>query len=358
MTMLRHALIGLVIAAAGCKSASETPVVVRTSFVARDLGPGTCFAVAENGSVAGYLAAAQDGLPVGPFLLVQDAGGSYTRHNVAKRAADDQLSILNLARFGRWVGFSNGPDHTEATTYDPAHEQWTTVAALGPGDRTNVIGLNADGWMVGVDRTFPDDGVPYGRPVLWTPAGAIRDLGPKLMPALGGTGVANAINGDRQIVGGVDMPDGQFHAYRYDDASGKVSDLGSLGGSYAEALDINDKGIIVGKSETAAQLFHGFVFDGTLQDLGTLGGDSSLALRVTNDGTVLGMSQTAEGALHPFVANQVSGHWQLTDIAPAQIDGRAVSTIQVSGISQRGQIAATAVYQDGPEDRCVLLSPN
>ena len=50
-----------------------------------------------------------------------------------------------------------------------------------------------------------------------------------------------------------------------------MTDLGVLGGAFSDAFDINDRGEIVGQSETTSGAVHAFLFkDGVMHDLGTL----------------------------------------------------------------------------------------
>jgi probable HAF family extracellular repeat protein len=65
-----------------------------------------------------------------------------------------------------------------------------------------------------------------------------------------------------------------FHAFAYDTTgrnAGVMRALGTLGGSYAIAFAINERGDIVGESETASGAVHVFVWrDGVMIDLGAL----------------------------------------------------------------------------------------
>jgi probable HAF family extracellular repeat protein len=83
--------------------------------------------------------------------------------------------------------------------------------------------------------------------------------------------------------------------------SGKITNLGSLGGRHSQALAINDLGVVVGWSETASGDRHGFVWqNGAMRDLGTLGGSYSAALDINNAGKIVGGSSTASGVGHAF----------------------------------------------------------
>lgn len=81
-----------------------------------------------------------------------------------------------------------------------------------------------------------------------------------------------------------------------------ITDLGTLGGSVTEALGVNNKGQVVGESQTGAidqygnPVYHAFVWDSVhgMRDLGTLGGDlTSVAVGINDAGTVVGTSTTA-----------------------------------------------------------------
>ena len=65
----------------------------------------------------------------------------------------------------------------------------------------------------------------------------------------------------------------------------RLTDLGTLGGSYSQGVAINASGQVTGTSNTADEATHAFLWDGTtMQDLGTLGGSRSEALPSTTRG--------------------------------------------------------------------------
>lgn len=100
-------------------------------------------------------------------------------------------------------------------------------------------------------------------------------------------------------------------------ASGYIAvDLGTLGGTYSEALGINHWGQIVGQSSTAAGGSpHAFIWqNGTMTDLGTLDPHYQYtdAVAINRAGKVVGSSQTASGEEHAFT-------WKkgvMTDLGP------------------------------------------
>jgi len=74
--------------------------------------------------------------------------------------------------------------------------------------------------------------------------------------------------------------------------------LGTLGGGYSNANDINDSGQVAGESETATGDVHAFITaEGGMgmRDIGTLGGRSSAALGINDSGQVVGWSDTSTG---------------------------------------------------------------
>jgi len=114
----------------------------------------------------------------------------------------------------------------------------------------------------------------------------VTDLG-----TLGGTfSYANAINDIGQVTGGAALPNGFTHAFLY--TAGAMSDLGTVGGSFSQGEGINHSGQVTGIGATAGGLSHAFLYSGgSMQDLGTLGGSSSFGRDINDSGQVTGQSQ-------------------------------------------------------------------
>jgi probable HAF family extracellular repeat protein len=173
-------------------------------------------------------------------------------------------------------------------------------------------------------------GVPGDSPAGSGQAGwVIRDLG-----TLGGkASYAYAINDRGQVVGESETASGVMHAFLWQ--SGEMTDLGALGGSWSYAYAINGRGQVVGESDTAPGAGYGHAFlwqKGKMTDLGTLGGDGWTRARAINDrGQVVGESETASGVMHAFL-------WQ---------DGKMTDVGSPRGWSDDTESSATAINGKG-----------
>lgn len=114
--------------------------------------------------------------------------------------------------------------------------------------------------------------------------------------------------------------------------NGVMANLGRLDAShgYSIAHDINDHGDIVGQSESSAFLYHG----GTITDLGTLGGSYAIAGGINNSGQIVGIASNIYGVTHAFLFSEGT----MEDLNPGGSYSRAYS------INDSGQV--TGVYAE------------
>jgi probable HAF family extracellular repeat protein len=114
-----------------------------------------------------------------------------------------------------------------------------------------------------------------------------------------------------------------------------ITDLGTLGGGFSEAVAINERGQIVGMAYIKSGRGHTFVWQaGKMRDLGTLGGKESSAADINDHGQVVGEAEikakTSDGGpiTHGFL-------WQSGTM-------RDLGLFSPEDINNRGQIVGTA----------------
>jgi len=129
---------------------------------------------------------------------------------------------------------------------------------------------------------------------------------------------ANGVNGIGQVVGfsGPKRDSNQSRAFLWTYQTG-MRDIGTLGGSYAQANAINEAGFITGTAQTpatslaaaAVEATHAFIYNprgagpAAMRDLGVLGGSSSYGTAINNYNHVAGYST--------FKANSVNANSEL-----------------------------------------------
>ena len=212
-------------------------------------------------------------------------------------------------------------------------DRLTDLGAL-PGVNDSIPAwISASGFVAGISENGMLDpliGFPQLQAVLWDRAGNTTDLG-----TLGGnSSLALAVNSVGHVVGvaanslpddfsGVMLPSAtQARAFLWQD--GQMRDLGTLGGNDAIALDINERGQVIGFSftnsspnaTTGLPTAHPFLWEqGAMKDLGSLGGTFAVPGSLTgtfsvgaggvdlnNRGEVVGTSSLAgDDTWHPFL---------------------------------------------------------
>jgi probable HAF family extracellular repeat protein len=119
-------------------------------------------------------------------------------------------------------------------------------------------------------------------------------------------------------------------------ATYSITDLGSLGGGRTTPMGINNRGAVVGSSNTVDGRTRAFLYTGSsLIDLGTLGGDESFAYRINDNGIIVGRAQDASGRFHAFVTRLIGGAIGLSSL-DARLDGDYGAAL---GINSVGDVA-------------------
>lgn len=290
-------------------------------------------------------------------------GDFESSRNAARWSVDGAATELDdLGEYGSASGINDnglvvgqswtaGFDH-----YVPVSWAGTTPTALPmlAGDVAGAAyGVNNRGVIVGVNG--PQN---YGQThaVMWR-NGKVVDLGTlgDQTDQASRSSAANSINRQGVIVGSSDTETPRsVHAVQWD-TSRQIHDLGTLPGDQQSwAADINDRGVIVGRSEhTAANersAVHAVAWvDGGVRDLGVLPGHQhSRAYAINHSGTVVGSGAADDGAF-----SDVALVWPHLDRAPQDLNKLlnkgcgSFKLTHASGINRDGVIAATGVYVDG-----------
>jgi probable HAF family extracellular repeat protein len=249
-------------------------------------------------------------------------------------------------------------------------------ATLG-GNHTYGIDINNRSQVVGSSdistepRTEPDFfGHPYAFHANVWDKGVVTELG-----TFGGdSSEAQGINSRDQVVGfaytpelypnlGFQIP----HAFLWD--KGVLTDLGTLGGNVSLGLETNEKGQVIGWSETSEvdpnsgfPFIHAFVWeDGVMIDLGTLGGNNSFVETngINNRGQVVGGSETAEVDPNGFPIFHAY-LWEdgtMTDLNSRIPADSGWEQINALGINDRGQIVGFGLI-NGQSHASILTPTN
>ena len=214
--------------------------------------------------------------------------------------------------------------------------------------------INERGQVTGAARTAVDELHAF----LWEEDNGMTDLAP-------GETVSRSrgINNRGQIVGNVGTS-GFGDCNRVDvpqvfptravmwGGDGTITDLGTLGGIFATAKGINDRGLVVGASSTVREQIHAFLWqDGTMTDLGTLGGTYSGAMQINQRNQVVGFAYTGTGEPNAFLWTR-GRMTDLNRLIPKR-SGWILTT--ATAINKAGQIAGWG--EIGGQTHAFLLTP-
>ena len=181
------------------------------------------------------------------------------------------------------------------------------------------------------------------------PTGVIEDLGTLGGQSSIGLGINNAgnVTGSSYVSAG-DPHSAGLHAFRYVDGLGMI-DVGALPeGDISEGNGINSGGLIVGGSFVEGFVPHAFLATATLAliDLGTLGGEYSYAWDINDQGVVTGEAETnVVGRWHAFRRTS-DGLTDLGTLGGTRSVGRAINESgQIAGESRTPNDAALRAFR-------------
>ncbi len=234
----------------------------------------------------------------------------------------------------------------------PVFDRAVSVSDLTLGGPTNhglsiAFGVNAKGRVVGGSAPDPRDTSSDAEHAFVAIGDSLHDLG-----TLGGSfAEAHGVNRSGSVVGW-SYAAGSEEFRGFLTTRHRTIDIGTLGGSSTFAMGINDDGVIVGASTLAGSFTtgaptHAFArSDGEMTDLGTLGGTSSWAEAINSSGTIVGFSSTrGDESTHAFAFSD--GY--MFDLGT--LGGASSSAF---GVNDAGQIVGSAERGDG-ETHAFLL---
>jgi probable HAF family extracellular repeat protein len=241
--------------------------------------------------------------------------------DLALSGGDSVGSDINT--LGEVTGYRVGPDGRNRAF---AYLAGITVDLKGPaGFDSYGIAVNDLGQVLG---TYSDK---LGTHAFLYSLGIKRDLVPGKVSSIYGGQALSALG----HVTGSFVDRGVTRGFVY--LNGRLTDIGSLGGSYTFGFGINLKGDATGVSERVDGRRHAFIYSGgRMSDLGTLGGPTSFGYAINVSKHVAGESMIKTGVFHAFVYSQ----GRLSDLGAAieTLHGKGPVESVAYGINNAGQV--------------------
>lgn len=251
------------------------------------------------------------GEPAGAVLDLGTLGGSS--------------SASDINTWGVVTGRSATFDERTYAIVTTPHDTMRALQVSGDGDAFG-MSINDRGDVAGIaDAAGGRNGFLYA-------GGAARDLGP---------GWPQSLNNLRDVAGWAWWPpDAPAESVAMAWNANGVARLLGPAGKRGEALDVNDRGEVVGWMADPGGVAHAVIWepDGTVVDLGFGGGIASTAVAINEIGDVAGFRYAADSKAHAFIWRSDTG---MTDLFPPDVESQATD------LNNAGEIVGVTIERDG-----------
>ena len=283
-----------------------------------------------------------------PKLTGNETQGFGLSHGYLAGIINNPNGNISASRFSSAEVLGNAIiEHSAAASTIP----WTTKALQNLPNTNRSIAYDVNVHLVCVGTDFTNN-FAHQFAVSWDSAGNVTDLNTLDNNSTLKLTTANAINDSGLIVGQALGMSG-FTPFLYE--NGTATDLGSLGGSFGQANDINSSGQIVGQSSLANFQSRAFLYaNGMMTNLGTLpGGNQSAAQAINDSGLIVGFSNLANDAHHAVLWDTNGTIHDLNDLAP----NSTYTYTSATTINNHGDIFVQAVNKSNAQFG-LFLSPS
>jgi len=220
----------------------------------------------------------------------------------------------------------------------PDKQQSTLLGSLGPAPgESGATAINTRGTVVGYSQQGASPDVARVHAFRWTAQTGMVDLDPN-----GLYSTANDVNEREEVAGFAVLaqsPGEPMHAVVWD-AQNRMHDLGTLGGQSSEAVALNNRGQVIGLSETSPSYYRPFIWDAQtgMVPIDVPAYDVSVS-DINDSGTVVGaFDRTYYQSYTPFKWTKEEG--------VIVLDTLGSNFGQASSINRRGDIVGF-VYDEG-----------